>query len=403
MTLSNTSTPPAPRPTPSKRLAQLPTYFFQRLNTRVAQLQSTGRDVIRLDAGSPDLPPASHIIEALEASVRNPGHHGYQSYNGTAEYRSAWRDFYAERFGVTLGDSQVTLLIGAKQGVFNLSQAFLDPGDVSLVPDPGYAPYAAGATFAGADVHYLPLTESNGYLPDLDSIPPDVLRRAKLLWLNYPNNPTGAVASPDFMAHAVRFAAQHGILVAHDAPYSEITFDGYVAPSILQAPGALDVAVEFHSLSKTYNMAGWRLGAAVGNTDAVRALSTLQSNMDSGVLRGLMNAAVVALTGDQSWTIERNAHYRRRRDIAVSALRDAGLAVTAPQAAIYVWARLPDGVDDVAWVDGLLETQHVSLTPGQVFGPGGRGYVRLSLCLDEHRLKEAAGRIARYDRHNLTP
>ena len=403
MTLPNSTTSNAPRPSTSKRLAQLPTYFFQRLNTRIAQLQASGKNVIRVDAGSPDLPPAPHIVEALEASVRTASHHGYQSYNGTPEYRSAWRDFYAERFGVTLADSQVTLLIGAKQGVFNLSQAYLDPGDVSLVPDPGYAPYAAGATFAGADVHYLPLYESNGYLPDLDSIPADVLRRAKLLWLNYPNNPTGAVAPPEFLATAVRFAAQHGLIVAHDAPYSEITYDGYVAPSILQAPGALDVAVEFHSLSKTYNMAGWRLGAVIGNTEAVQALSTLQSNMDSGVLRGLMNAAVAALTGDQAWTLERNAVYRRRRDIAVAALRAAGLSVSAPQAAIYVWARLPDDVDDVAWVDGLLETQLVSVTPGQVFGPTGRGYVRLSLCLDEDRLKEAAGRIAQYDRHTSSP
>lgn len=384
-------------------MAQLPPYFFHRLNTRITELKALGREVIRMDAGSPDLPPAPHIISALEQSARNPNNHGYQSYNGSPEYRAAWREFYAERFGVQLADHEATLVIGAKEGVFNLSQAYLDPGDVSLVPDPGYAPYAGGARFAGAEVCFLPMIEENGYLPDLEAIPPDALRRAKLLWLNYPNNPTGAVASPAFFERVVAFATQHGILVAHDAPYTEITYDGYVAPSILQVPGAKEVAIEFHSVSKTYNMGGWRLGVAAGNAAAVRALSTLKSNIDSGVFRGVMDAAIAALTGDQAWTYERNAHYRRRRDLAVTALRNAGLRVNVPQAAIYVWARLPDGVDDVAWVDGLLEQQFVSLTPGSIFGPHGRGYVRLSLCLADSRLQEAAERIARYDSRSSSP
>ncbi|HRF46109.1 MAG TPA: aminotransferase class I/II-fold pyridoxal phosphate-dependent enzyme [Anaerolineales bacterium] len=397
MTQSQTTTPLVRRPTTSKRLAQLPPYFFHKLNARLATLAAAGHDVIRMDAGSPDLPPAPHIIAALEESARNPGNHGYQSYNGTPAYRDAWREFYAERFGVQLADSEVTMVIGAKEGVFNLSQAYLDPGDISLVPDPGYAPYAAGARFAGAEVFHLPLRERESYLPDLEAIPAEALKRAKLLWLNYPNNPTGAVATPEFFERVVRFAATHGLLVAHDAPYTEITYDGYVAPSILQAPGALEVAIEFHSVSKTYNMGGWRLGAAVGNAEAVRALSTLKSNIDSGTFRGVMDAAVAALTGDQAWTLERNAQYRRRRDLAVTALRRAGLAVSVPKAAIYVWARLPEGVDDVAWVDGLLEQRHVSLTPGSIFGPAGRGYVRLSLCLADARLEEAAERIGRYD------
>lgn len=377
-------------------MAQLPPYFFHKLNTRITELRAAGREVIRMDAGSPDLPPAAHILSALERSARDPHNHGYQSYNGTPEYRAAWRDFYAERFGVQLDDRETTLVIGAKEGVFNLSQAYLDPGDVSLVPDPGYAPYSAGARFAGADVYYMPLRETDAYLPDFDAIPADVVRRAKLMWLNYPNNPTGAVATPEFLARAVGFAAEHGILVAHDAPYTEVTYDGYVAPSILQVPGAKDVAIEFHSVSKTYNMGGWRLGIAAGNAEAVGTLSRLKSNVDSGTFRGLMDAAIAALTGDQAWTAERNLHYRRRRDLAVKALRAAGLVVSEPKAAIYVWARLPEGVDDVAWVDGLLEGHFVSLTPGSIFGPAGRGYVRLSLCLADTRLQEAADRIAQY-------
>ncbi len=384
-------------------MAQLPPYFFHKLNTRITELRAAGHDVIRMDAGSPDLPPAPHIVAALEDTARRADAHGYQSYNGSPEYRAAWREFYAERFGVQLADRETTMVIGAKEGVFNLSQAYLDPGDVSLVPDPGYAPYSAGARFAGADVVYLPLRESAGYLPDLDAIPADALRRAKLMWLNYPNNPTGAVADLAFFERVVALARRYGFLVAHDAPYTEVTYDGYVAPSVLQVPGALDVAIEFHSVSKTYNMGGWRLGVAAGNADAVRALSTLKSNLDSGVFLGLMNAAVAALTGDQAWTIARNAHYRRRRDLAVTALRDAGLSVNVPRAAIYVWARLPEGADDVAWVDGLLERHFVSLTPGSIFGPSGRGYVRLSLCLDDARLQEAAARIARHDSRSASP
>jgi LL-diaminopimelate aminotransferase len=388
------STPiPVKAISPARRLAQLPPYFFHKLNARIAELQAAGRDVIRMDAGSPDLPPAAHIVAALERSARDPGHHGYQSYNGTPAYRDAWRQFYRRRFGVELAPNEVTLVIGAKEGVFNLSQAILDAGDVALLPDPGYAPYAGGARFVGAEPVTMPLLEENGYLPDLAAIPESAWRRARLLWLNYPNNPTGAVAPLSFFEQVVDRARHYGVLVAHDAPYTEITYDGYVAPSILQVAGAGDVAVEFHSLSKTYNMGGWRLGAAVGNAVAVQALSTLKSNIDSGTFRGLLDAGVAALTGDQGWIAERNAQYKRRRDLAVTALSTAGLEVYVPQAAIYVWAKLPAGRDDVAWAADVLERTAVSLTPGSVFGAAGCGYVRLSLCLPDHRLAEAAQRI----------
>lgn len=383
---------------PASRMQRLPVYFFQQLNQRLAELKAQGRDVIRLDAGSPDLPPAPHIIAALEESARNPNNHGYQNYAGNPEYRAAWAAWYGRRFGVELdADREVLGLIGSKEGVFNLHLAVVDEGDVVLVPDPGYPPYTAGALFAGAQVVRLPLLARNGYLPDLAALPEETLRRARLLWLNYPNNPTGAVASLEFFAQVVALARRYGFLIAHDAPYTEITYDGHRAPSLLQVPGAREAAVEFHSLSKTYNMGGWRLGVAVGNADALRALATLKSNVDSGAFKAVQAAGIAALTGDQSWTEARNAHYQRRRDLAVEALRAAGLRVETPPAALYLWARLPDGApfgdDDRAYVSELLEQTGVSLTPGSVFGPGGAGHVRVSLCLPDEKLQEAMRRL----------
>jgi LL-diaminopimelate aminotransferase len=375
-------------------MQRLPVYFFQRLNQRLAELKAQGREVIRLDAGSPDLPPAPHIIAALEESARNPNNHGYQNYAGIPEYRAAWAGWYRQRFGVELDpDCEVLGLIGSKEGVFNLHLAVVDEGDVVLVPDPGYPAYTAGALFAGAQVVRLPLLARNGYLPDFAALPEETLRRARLLWLNYPNNPTGAVASLEFFAQAVALARRYGFLIAHDAPYTEITYDGYRAPSLLQVPGAREVAVEFHSLSKTYNMGGWRLGVAVGNAEVLRALATLKSNVDSGTFKAVQAAGIAALSGDQSWTKARNAHYQRRRDLAVEALRAAGLHVETPPAALYLWARLPDGVDDQAYVSELLEQTGVSLTPGSVFGPGGAGHVRVSLCLADEKLQEAMRRV----------
>lgn len=388
MTSSRTAT------TPARRMAQLPAYFYHQLNQRLAELRRQGRDVIRMDAGSPDLPPAPHIIDALKRSAENPNHHGYMPYSGLPEYRAAWAEFYGRRFGVELdANTEVLGLIGSKEGVFNLHLAYIDPGDVVLVPDPGYAPYTAGAAFAGGVVVHMPLLAQNGYLPDLGAIPEATLRATRLMWLNYPNNPTGAVATPEFFAAVIALARRYGFLVAHDAPYTEITYGDYRAPSLLQAPGAKEVAIEFHSLSKTYNMGGWRLGVACGNAEAVNALSTLKSNIDSSTFKAVQDAGIAALTGDQTWTAARNEHYRRRRDLAVDALRALGLEVAVPAAAIYVWARLPAGVDDRAYAAQLLEATAVSLTPGSIFGPSGSGHIRLSLCLPDERLQEALGRL----------
>lgn len=382
---------------PAARVGQMPPYFYSNLTRRLAQLKETGLDIIRVDAGSPDLPPAPFIVEALERSARNPDHHGYMPYSGLPEYCAAWAEFYGRRFGVELdAQSEVVGLIGSKEGVFNLSLAYVNPGDVVLVPDPGYAPYAAGARFAGGEVVYLPLLAGNHYLPDFRAIPDDVLRRTKIMWLNYPNNPTGAIAPIEVFIEAARLAQAYGFIVAHDAPYTEITFDGYHAPSFLQAPGAKEIGIEFHSLSKTYNMGGWRVGVAAGNAGLIQTLATLKSNIDSGVFRGIQEASVAALTGDQAWIAARNDHYRRRRDLVVAAVRTAGLQAEMPAAAIYVWARLPEGVDDAEYAARLLEATGVSLTPGSIFGPSGRGYIRISLCLPDARLNEAMERVKHY-------
>ena len=378
---------------PAARMLALPPSFFKTLQLKLTRLQAAGMDVIRMDMGSPDLPPPQHILDVLDRSAAQPNHHGYMPFGGTPAYRNAWADFYGQRFGVELdADSEVNGLLGSKEGIFKLPLAYVNPGDVVLVPDPGYATYSAGAIFAGAEVVYLPLTAGNGYLPDFEALSADVVARARLMWLNYPNNPTGAVASVEFFAQAVAFARDHGILLAHDAPYTEITYEGYRAPSVLQIPGAKEVAVEFHSLSKTANMAGWRSGVICGNPAVIRALGALQSNIDSGSFRPILDASVVALTGDRTWQEARNGIYRERRDVVVAGLRAAGLSAELPAASIYVWARLPDGVDDIAYADDLLDGAGVTVTPGSFFGPSGRGYVRLSFCTPIDRIREAMTR-----------
>jgi LL-diaminopimelate aminotransferase len=378
---------------PAARMSVLPPSFFKTLQVKLNRLQAAGVDVIRMDMGSPDMPPAPHIVDALERSASEPDHHGYMPFGGTPAYRAAWGDFYGRRFGVELdADTEINGLLGSKEGIFKLPLAYVNPGEVVLVPDPGYITYSAGAHFVGAEVVYMPLTPENNFLPDFEALTPEVVSRARLMWLNYPNNPTGAVASLEFFGRAVDFARRHGILLAHDAPYTEITFDGYRAPSVLQIPGAKDVAVEFHSLSKTANMGGWRSGVVVGNADVIRYLSSLQSNVDSGSFRPILDAAIVALTGDSAWQVERNEIYRQRRDQVVAGVRAAGLVAAVPAAAIYVWARLPEGVDDNVYADNLLDDAGVTVTPGSFFGPSGRGYVRLSLCTPTDRIREAMDR-----------
>ena len=392
MTLTSTLFPPA------DRIASFKPYFFAALGKKIVDLKSKGLDVIRIDMGSPDLPPADFIIDTLVNSARRADMHAYTPNGGTPAFKKAVAEYYENRFEVSLDpQSEVIGLIGSKEGLFNLSQVLLNPGDVSLVPDPGYPVYSASGLIAGGEIHYFPLVAENGFLPDLNAIPEDVLSRAKILWLNYPNNPTGAVASMSFFEQAVNFAKKHKILIAHDAPYTEICFDGYVAPSMLQVPGAKDVVVEFNSLSKTYNMAGWRLGMAVGNPDVIRYLFTYKSQMDTSTFAPIFAAGVTALTGDQTWLAERNEVYKTRRDIVVKGLRESGFSLENPKAAIYVWAHLPEGFTDSSeFCAKLLEETGVSMTPGIVYGQHGEGFVRVSLGTETSRIDEAIQRLVEW-------
>ncbi len=383
---------------PADRLAGFGAYFFAQLGKRIAALRAEGKDIIRIDIGAPDLPPPNFVVDALVSAARRPDTHSYTAYGGTPAFKQAVADYYRRRFQVALDPAAEVLgLIGSKEGLFHLAQALLNPGDVVLIPDPGYPTYRAGTVLAGAEPYFLPLLPENGFLPDLDAIPAEVLQRAKILWLNYPNNPTTAVASPAFFEKAVAFARRHDILVAHDAPYVDVTYDGYEAPSILQVPGAKEVAVEFNSLSKAFNMAGWRLGMMVGNPDVVRYVHVYKSQVDTSQFLPVLEGGIVALTDERvwPWVAERNAIYQERRDIVVSALRSAGIPAATPKASLYVWYPLPAGeTDSKAFCERALREAGVSMTPGVVFGPHGEGFVRISLGTDTGQLRQAMERLA---------
>ncbi len=382
----------------ARRISDLPPYVFAEAGKRLDELRRQGVDVIDLGMGSPDLPPPRRIIDALYESALKSGNHGYAGYYGLSTLRRAIADYYQRRFGVALDpEREVTVLIGSKEGLFNVSLAFLDSGDVALIPDPAYPTYSSGTHMAGGVRYPLPLREENGFLPDFESVPADVAEAAKILWLNYPNNPTGAVADPEVLSRAVNWAQRHNLLLCYDNPYCDLTFDGYCAPSVLQIPGARSVALEFNSLSKTYSMAGWRVGMAVGNVEAVQALARVKTNIDSGIFKPIQEAAVAALTGDQTWLAERNAVYQRRRDAVLEFLPRIGLTARAPKGALYVWARLPKAqmCNTTEYCVRALEQTGVWLTPGSAYGENGEGYIRIALTLPEDRLRAAGERLSR--------
>lgn len=383
---------------PAERIASFKPYYFAALNQKLIELKKKGMSIIRLDIGSPDLPPAEFIVEALEKSARRPDTHGYTPNGGNPAFRQAIAQYYHSRFGVDLDpQKEVIGLIGSKEGLFNLSQVLINPGDISLVPDPGYPVYSASGTIAGGEIYHMPVLQESGYLPDLESIPAHVLQRARILWLNYPNNPTGAIAPFSFLEKAVEFGRKHGILIAHDAPYADVCFDGYRAPSILQVAGAKEVCVEFNSLSKAYNMAGWRLGMAVGNPQIINFLSIYKSQIDTSHFQAVLDAGTAALTGDQSWLDERNQIYQYRRDIILKSLRAAGIQADTPAAAIYIWARLPEPyTDSSAFCNRLLEETGVSITPGVIYGQYGEGYIRISLGTPTDQIKVAMQRLEQW-------
>ena len=382
----------------AKRLEGVPPFPFARWARFVASARKRGVDVIRLDVGNPDLPPPDEVIEALCSSARRPDRHGYPGYQGLPVLREAIAEYYERRFDVLLDpESQVVPLIGSKEGIVNLALAILDPGDLALVPDPGYAAYSRGTNLASAEVHTFPLLAEQAYLPDWGAIPADLADRATLMWLNYPNNPTGATADVGLFEQAVDFARRHSLLLCHDAPYCDVTYDGYVAPSILQAEGALEVAVEFNSLSKTYNMPGWRVGVAVGNADALASLAQLKSNVDSGLFWPLQEAAVRAFATSQEWRSERNAVYQERMDIILQGLAGTGMETVRPRATLYAWVPvLPGWASSVAFALALLEQTGVSVAPGTFFGPSGEGYVRISVTAPTARVQEAMQRFRHF-------
>lgn len=380
--------------TPASRLERITTQFFAGLEDKIAALQANGYDVIRLDVGSPDLPPAEHIIQALNQSASQPSHHSYQAHKGTPNLRQAWASMYQLLYAIDLNpENEILPLLGSKEGIFHILLALVQAGDIVLIPDPGYLTYFQGTLLAGGEPYYLPLLPENGYLPRLEEIPASIASRAKILWLNYPNNPTAAIAPLDFFARAVEFAHRFDVLLCHDAAYSQVTFDGYEAPSLLQIQGAKDVSIEFNTLSKSHNMAGWRAGAALGNAAALHYLHKLKTNADSGYFLPIMDAAAAAMIGDQSWLSERNMVYQQRRDVVMQRLSQLGLGAECPRASLYVWAAVPRGWRSLDFCAAVLDNAHVSLTPGTIFGAHGEGYFRISLTSPKEHLVEAFRRI----------
>ncbi|MFN8112522.1 MAG: LL-diaminopimelate aminotransferase [Solirubrobacterales bacterium] len=379
---------------PSKRLEAIPPYMFAELERKVADKRDAGIDVISLGIGDPDMPTYDHVVAAMQAAVAENGNQKYPSNRGRAEFREAFAAFYGRRFGVEIDpESEVIPAIGAKECIYNLCFAFLDPGDVALASDPGYPVYTGGPVLAGADVEVLPLVPELGFAPDLEAIDPDALRRARLLFLNYPNNPTGAIAPEGLFERVVELAREHEILVVHDNAYSETTYDGYVAPSFLQTPGAKEVGVEVFSLSKGYNMTGWRCAAIVGNADAIQTYWRLKTNVDSGLFEAVQLAGAAALDGPSEPLAEMNAIYTRRRDLVVDALGEIGVEVSSPKGTIYVWAPVPEGHTSTSFCEHVLEQAAVVISPGSMYGPSGEGFFRISLTTPDERLTEAVERM----------
>jgi LL-diaminopimelate aminotransferase len=380
-------------PAPAHRLSNLPTYVFASIGDRIRSMQQAGVKVIRLDIGSPDAPPPMEVVEALHAAAARPGTHGYAGYRGLPAFREAVARYYQRRFGVTVNpNTEVLPLIGSKEGIVNLCLAYLDRGDLALIPDVGYPSYMQGVRLSGAEIGWVPVRPETNYEVDFDAIPAEQ-RRAKLIWVNYPNNPTGAVVGLDFYEKAVAFCRENDMLLASDNPYCEVTFDGYVAPSALQVPDAKDVTLEFVSLSKSHNMAGWRLGAAVGSAKAVETLLKIKSNIDSGHFNAIYMAGVHALDSTpQSWIDERNQTYQRRRNQLIEALPHIGLAADTPKASLYIWAK-PTKMSASQYVEEALTEANVSLAPGDAYGPGGTDYVRFSVGVTDEEFAQALDQL----------
>ncbi|MEG1560901.1 MAG: LL-diaminopimelate aminotransferase [Raoultibacter sp.] len=369
-------------------------YLFATIDKKRDALKAQGIDVISLGIGDPDMPTPAHIVDAMAEAIRKPENHQYPDYAGSLAYRSACADWMKKRFDVSLDPkTEVLALIGSKEGIAHLHTAFVDPGDYVLAPSIGYPVYSGGATLQSAHTYFMPMKAENGFLADFDHIPADVLAKAKIMFLGYPNNPTGAIATDEYFDRAIDFCIKHDILLAHDNAYSEICFDGYVAPSILERPRAKECCIEFFSLSKAYNMTGWRIAFACGNKQAVQALGTIKNNLDSGQFTAVQEAAIVAMSAPQDCIADMCALYQRRRDLVVDALQAIGLDCQAPKATIYIWTKVPQGYTSESFATQLLERAHVIVTPGSGYGPDGEGFIRISLTTPDHLLLEAIKRI----------
>ncbi len=378
----------------AKRLQSLPPYLFARIEKKIQEKKAAGVDVISLGIGDPDRPTPGNIIDKLVEQAHNPENHSYPSSVGMMEYREAVAQWYKNRFEVDLDPaSEIVALIGSKEGIGHISFCYVDPGDVNLVPDPGYPVYGIGTLLAGGEPYNMPLKEESGFLPDLDAIPEDVADKAKILFINYPNNPTGALADIGFFNKVVAFAKKHDLIVCHDGAYSEIAFDGYEPPSFLQAEGAKEVGIEFNSLSKPYNMTGWRIGWAAGRPDVIEALGRIKSNLDSGAFQAIQYAAIEGLTGPQDSVKNMQAVYKERRDTVVNGLNAMGWNMKAPKATFYVWAPVPKGFNSSEFAELVLEKAGVIITPGIGYGDNGEGYFRIALTVDNKRIEEALGRM----------
>ena len=378
----------------ASRLAKIPPYLFAEIDRKVQEKKRAGVDVISLGIGDPDLPTPPRIVHVLQEAAADPANHRYASYFGLAELRQAIAGWYGARSGVTLDpDNEILPTLGSKDGIAHVPLALVDPGDIVLAPNPGYTVYMTGALMAGGDPYVMPLTAANHWLPDLDAIPEDVAERARLMWLNYPNNPTAAVADREFLESAVAFCQRHDIILCHDAPYSEIAFDGYRPLTLFEVPGAKEIGLEFHSLSKTFNMTGWRIGWVCGRADLVGLIGQLKTNIDSGIFQAVQWAAIEALNGGDQDTREANKVYARRHRLVTDTLNDLGWNLKPPRATFYVWAPVPAGYDSIGFASHVLDEVGVNITPGVGFGAHGEGYFRLSVTAPDARLEEAMTRM----------
>ena len=379
----------------AKRVQQLPPYLFVGISRIIAAKRAQGIDVVDFGIGDPDIPTPEPVLDALKSGSDKPANHRYPESEGLPEFRQAVTDWYGRRFGVELDPvTEAINLIGAKEGIGHAALCFIDPGDIALVPDPAYPVYSIGTMFAGGESHYVPLLEKNAWLVDFQEISTEAAKRAKVLWLNYPNNPTGAVASVRFFQEAVEFARQFDLYLLHDACYTEVTYDGYVAPSILQVEGARDMSMEFHSLSKTANMTGWRVGMAVGNSEMVNALMRVKSNLDSGLSQAIQEMGIAALGLPEEWIAANNAIYRQRRDKLVSGLQAIGLDPNTPEAGLYIWSPTPPGYTSAEFAELLLNELDMVVTPGTGYGPSGEGFIRLSLTTPDEKVDEGLRRLS---------